>query len=304
MALPAPFRQSYVNALTSGAHLVLLAIALESDSREAWLASLSAVALISFFAWGGNFRRQRLIGDTPTSRIGSAAQGYVELQGYADFHPGNQTLSKLTALPCVWFRYTVERRTDDNKWERVDAGQSDFSFLLRDTSGECVIDPDGAEIISRHKQAWRDGDYRYTEWVMLAKEPLYAIGEFVSFTGVSAPLSASQDVGALLAEWKRDRPALLARFDLNQDGRIDLEEWALARAEAKRQVTRRHDDIRSQSAAVNVVRAPGDGRLYLLSNLDPDRLARRYKLWGIAHLLIFTAASLTVAWLAAQPAVL
>lgn len=296
--MPSPFRDSYVNALTSGAHLVLLLIAVHIGTREAWLGSLSAVALISFFAWTGNFRRHRLMGDTPTSRVASAAQGYVELQGRAAAHPEAGLLSKLTALPCLWFRYVVERRdANDDKWERVDAGSSNDTFLLRDATGECIIDPEGAEIVTRHRQQWTRDNYRYTEWLLLAQDPLYAIGEFSTTSGATVPLSESRDVGEMLAEWKRDRPQLLQRFDLDRDGEIDMREWSLARAQARRQVAARHTEIRAQTGALHLMRAPRDGRLYLVTNLDPERLARRHKAWGIAHLLVFVAAGIAVAWL-------
>ncbi|HET9699731.1 MAG TPA: hypothetical protein VFP70_02305 [Burkholderiales bacterium] len=300
--MPSPFRESYLNALTSGAHLVLLLMAVQIGTREAWLGFLSAVSLISFFAWIGNFRRHRLIGDTPTSRIASAAQGYTELQGRASAPPGAALLSKLTALPCLWFRYVVEHRNSEDKWERVDAGESGDTFLLRDGTGECVIDPEGAEIHSRHRQKWAKGDYRYTEWLLLADDPLYAIGEFSTTTGATVPLSESQDVGQLLAEWKQDRPRLLARFDLDGDGEINLREWALARAEARRRVAARHEEIRAGTPALHLLRAPSDGRMFLLTNLDPDRLVRKYRLWGIAHLLIFALAGMAVAWFSADPA--
>ncbi|HSD61315.1 MAG TPA: hypothetical protein VLC55_10725 [Burkholderiales bacterium] len=299
--MPSRFRESYVNALTSGAHLVLLLLAINIGTREAWLASLSAVALISFVAWAGNFRRHRLMADTPTSRIASAAQGYAELQGRAAAHPGAGLLSKLTALPCLWFRYVVERRNSEDKWEQVDNGSSDDSFLLRDGTGECVIDPDGAEIVTRHRQKWARDDYRYTEWLLLAQDPLYAIGEFSTVSGATVPLSESRDIGELLAEWKADRPQLLKRFDLDRDGEIDLREWALARAEARRQVAARHEEIRSRTGALHVLRAPPDGRLFLVTNLDPGKLMRRHKLWGIAHLLIFLAAGVAVAYFSLKP---
>lgn len=294
--MPSPFRESYLNVLTSGVHLALLLMAVQIGTREAWLGFGSAVSLISFFAWIGNFRRHRLMSDTPTSRVASAAQGYVELRGRGAAPVGAALVSKLTALPCLWFRYVVERRDSEDKWERVDAGESGDTFLLRDATGECVIDPEGAEIHTRHRQKWTRGDYRYSEWVVLADDPLYGIGDFSTASGASVPLSESQDVGELLSEWKRDRPRLLARFDLDRDGDIDLREWALARAEAKRQVAARHDQIRRDTSALHLLRAPRDGRLYLITNLDPDRLVRKYKLWGIAHLLIFMVAGVTVAY--------
>jgi hypothetical protein len=290
------FRESYLNALTSGAHLLLLFIGFQTGSRNAWLATLGAVGLISIFAWAGNFRRHRLMGDTPTSRVASAAQGYVELQGTAQYAPGSQPLSKLTALPCVWYRYVVERKDSNDKWERLDAGASSDTFLLRDGTGDCVMDPDGAEIHTRHRQRWTRGDYRYTEWVLLPNDPLYAIGEFSTLNPAATPLSQSRDIGALLAEWKRNRPRLLERFDLNKDGEIDLREWSLARAEARREVRRRHDEIRQLTSAIHIMRAPKDGRLYLLANLDPDKLSRRHRIWGMVHLAILLAAGAGMAY--------
>lgn len=300
--MPSPFRESYLNALTSGAHLVLLFMAVQIGTREAWLGFLSAVSLISFFAWIGNFRRHRLIGDTPTSRVASAAQGYTELQGRAAAPPGAALLSKLTALPCLWFRYVVEHRDANEKWERVDAGESADTFLLRDGTGECVIDPEGAEIHSRHRQKWTSSDYRYTEWLLLADDPLYAIGDFTTSSGAAAPLSESRDLGELLGTWKQDRPRLLERFDLDRNGEIDLREWALARAQAKRQVAAHHEEIRAGTPALHFLRAPRDGRPFLVTNLDPDRLVRKYKRWGIAHLLIFALAGMAVAWFSADRA--
>ncbi len=62
-----------------------------------------------------------------------------------------------------------------------------------------------------------------------------------------------------------------------------------ARAAAKREVER----VDAQLAAtppLDVVAAPRDGRLYLLSNFDPSRLARRFALWAWGDLAAFLAA--------------
>jgi hypothetical protein len=93
----------------------------------------------------------------------------------------------------------------------------------------------------------------------------------------------------LLAEWKRDRPQLLQRFDLDRDGEISFKEWALARAQAKRQAERAHAEL-AAVPPIDVLGCPRDGRLYLLSNLDPLRLTRRFALWAWAHLAAFFAA--------------
>ena len=183
------------------------------------------MALVAFFAWMMSLRRARSIGDTPTSRIASAAQGYVELVGRGRNHPDSPVLSKLTHLPCLWYRYIVEQRTSNNKWQRVASGRSDESFILEDGSGECLVDPEHAEVLPRRSETWHQGDYRYTEWLILTHETVYALGEFSTIGGENQELDLKRDVSALLADWKRDHPGLLARFDLDRDKQISHSEY-------------------------------------------------------------------------------
>lgn len=282
-------RAHYLNALTSFAHLALLMFAFHLQTRRGWIVCLSLIALISFVAWIANYRRSRIIDDTPTSRVASAAQGYVELAGTSQRDSGSPVVSKVMHLPCCWYRYEVQRRTGDNKWEHVESGESDDPFLLVDATGKCFIDPDGAEIMTSHKQSVTRDDYRYTEWLLFPEDPLYAIGEFMTIGGAAAELDFTADVKALLEEWKRDQPKLVERFDLNNDKKLDMKEWELARAAAKREIEKRHREIRT-TEGVHLLQKPKDKRLYLLSNLDPDKLARKYSLWSAAHLAIFFAA--------------
>lgn len=284
------FRQHYVNLLTSGGHLVLLFAGFQIDSREAWPIILGLISAISFFAWVGNQRRSRLILDTPTSRIASAAQGYIEVTGRATQAHDIPLLSKLTLLPCVWYRYIIERERNDNKgYDIVEQGTSDDTILIDDGSGQCFIDPDYAEVITRHKQVWKKGDYRYTEYLLSPLDTLYAIGEFTTLGGANSPLDFKDDLNALLTEWKRDKTQLHERFDLNKDGQIDHREWELAVLAAKREVAKQHGEIRLKDGT-HLLRKPKDGRLFLLSNLPEENLARKYVLWGGFHLLTFLGA--------------
>jgi hypothetical protein len=72
---------------------------------------------------------------------------------------------------------------------------------------------------------------------------------------------------------------------------------------ARREVARRHQEIRSQPG-VNVLRAPRDGRLFLLSNFDPQRLERRYGWWTRAQLVIAIGAGAAAFWLMVRMALL
>lgn len=290
-------RLEWANLLTSGFHLLLLFAGFRINTPGGWAFVLALVAAISLAAWVGNFRRYRLIGDTPTSRIASAAQGYVELLGNAAQHPGQALFSRLTGLPCVWFRFSIEKKSG-NKWQHVESGRSDATFLLRDDSGECTVDPEGAEILTSHKSTWTEKNrHRYTEWLLLAGDPFYALGEFSTLGAAELP-TAGETARALLADWKKDPARLKARFDLDGDGQIDLREWDLARRAARREAERQTREHLARDLSTHLLRRPKDGRMYLLSNLDPEALARRYRLWSWFHMTVFSSGAAAAGYFA------
>ena len=268
---------------------VVLVIASHFETPSAWLAAFAAVCLSGLAAWAGNTRRQRLIQDLPTSNIASAAQGYVELIGNIEQHDDDMLLARLSQTPCLWYRYQIEKKDSDGDWRVDEYGSSDQTFLLRDDTGTCVIDPAGAEITTGHKNVWVQGDYRYTEYLLLAEDTLYALGEFTTLSYDTSPQNAKQEISNLLAAWKADRTELLRRFDTNNDGELDMAEWEQARLAAEREIQVR---LREQAAGapLNLMRKPAIKRPYLLSNLGHDGLARRYRLWAWAHLAVFFAA--------------
>lgn len=253
------------------------------------------MAFISLFAWMSALRRLRMVRDTPTSHIASAAQGYVELTGRGALMPDKPVLSKLTSLPCLWYRYRIERKSGD-KWKTEETGESEEPFLLEDSSGRCVVDPSGAEILTSHKDSWYEGSYRYTEWTLLQLDNIYAIGHFHTYGGSSVEADANEEMKNVLAEWKENMPDLHKRFDLNGDGQLDMQEWMLARQAAKREVAKRITNERAQPD-VNYLLQPKDGRLFIISNLPQEKIERRYWFWTWMHLAIFFGALGGVAWL-------
>lgn len=290
-------RREYGQFITSGAQLMLLFVGAELDSRDGWLTCVGLLAAVSLIAWRSTLHRRRAIADTPTSRIASAAQGYVELRGRGRPLDDPPLRSHLSALPCLWYRYQIEEKTGSgDKWHTVSSGESDASFILDDGSARCVIDVDGAEIITRHKETRTHDNTRTTEWKLLADDAIYALGEFRSIGGGTLELDAENDVRELLAEMKKDQPTLLARFDLDGDGRIDMAEWALARQAARREIEKQHREARSE-ADVHMLCRPAAGQLFLISNLDPDRIARRYLYWTAFHLATFFAALGALPWI-------
>ena len=168
--------------LSGGLHLLIIFIAVQAESIEVWPFALAAMTAVSFFAWIANYRRYRQVEDLPTSKVASAAQGYVELLGKSMPIPDSPVLAPLSQLPCCWYRYCIETR-NNNGWSESDSGESVAHFLLVDDTGQCVVSPDGAEVLYPRKSSWEQGDRRYTEWLLLPRGNLYAIGEFRTIGG-------------------------------------------------------------------------------------------------------------------------
>jgi hypothetical protein len=277
------------------AHFMILCFAFVSASREVWIGCLALIALISLYAWGALLLRRRAIIDAPASRIASAAQGYVKLSGIGRPLDDSPLSSPLTSLPCLWYRYRLEEK-NGSQWETTASDESGTPFIIEDGGERCVVDVEGAEILTRHEESWGGESYRKTEWKLLINDRIHVLGEFRTLGGGSADLDARRDQNELLSEWKRDRVALLKRFDLDGDGELDAKEWELARQAARREVSRMHREAR-EASDVHTLSRPRDGRRYLLSNIDPAQLARRHWRWSLVHLIIFLTALGAMPWM-------
>jgi len=281
-------RASWGNLTLLGLDASALIIGNNIGNRFAWLGAFAILCCSGLASWAGNTRRQRLIHDVPTSRIASAAQGYAELSGHIEQHTDEVLVAKLSQTPCAWYRYQIEEKDADNDWRVNEYGDSDQTFLLLDATGTCVIDPVGAEITTAHKKVWTEFDYRYTEYLLLPGDDLYALGEFTTTGPDTSQQTFKREVAELLAEWKTDRADLLRRFDTNQDGEVDLQEWECARIAAEAQVRAQHAE-RTAEKPVHLLSKPKISRPFLISNLGHDHLSQRYRRWAWGHLAIFFA---------------
>jgi hypothetical protein len=293
-------KREYAQLVTSGSQLFLLFIGFKLESYTGWLWCLGTMALISLFAWYSALHRLRAVSGTPTSRIGSAAQGYVELIGRGEPH-GAPIIARYSTLPCLWCRHLLEKRSSDNKsWNTVEEGESTAPFVINDGSGKCVVDPEHAEILTDHKDSWTTGDHRYTEWKLLEIDNIYTLGELKTVGGSTISTTHDDLVKDVLSEWKMNNDDLLKRFDLNNNGVLEMQEWMLARSAAKREAEKRLAELRAEPDT-NFILKPHDGRLFLISNLDHDDLALRYKLWTWLHLTIMFCSLGTLGWLLQNP---
>ena len=284
------WRHDYANLVLGGGNLLILLLGLRLQSGIGWTITFVLIGLTSFWAWYANLKRYRTVADTPTSRIASAPQGYIELVGRGRQPPGDGLVSPVSGLPCLWYRYRIERKSGDS-WEYVESGISHDTFGLSDGSGLVLVDPEGAEILTSRKQVTNTGDYRKTEWTLIEGETIYVIGEHVTLGGPNAVLDKKADLATLLTEWKQDKSALLARFDADRDGEISLEEWERTRQAASEEVDRAHLDIRLKDG-VHLMRKPAHGRPFLIANREVNALVRHFRLWSWLHLSLMLAALL------------
>jgi len=159
-----------------------------------------------FFFWK-NIHHWRYASNTPTSKIRSAAQGYVELKGKLVLAKGQAPLvSPLSHTACLWWHYEVLKEN-----AVLDEGYSTDWLCLDDGTGQCWIDPRDAEVNEHQQRDWETaiipskkytpegktlpaGKYSYSEKLLLPGRKLYVLGQFNSQDGthiISCPRNNS-----------------------------------------------------------------------------------------------------------------
>lgn len=283
-------------ALPFCAQIGLIALATVAyRGSGAWLAVL-LLAGVSIAAWLRSLRTLQTITATPISRIASAAQGYVALRGRGRALAGVPLLSPFNGLPVLWYRLHIEQRDSDDVWQSVSQETSDACLILEDDSGQCVIDPQDADVLTQQRETETRGDMRFTHWCLIEHVPLFVMGDFRTLQGESLTQTERETIKEVLADWKQDKHELLRRFDLNGDGEIDEREWALARAEAQREARRQRIDA-DQAAAVHLVGRPRDRRPFVLCAVKPWRLKAPHRAWCAWHIAMFLLSCAAVATL-------
>ncbi|OGT90613.1 MAG: hypothetical protein A2286_01045 [Gammaproteobacteria bacterium RIFOXYA12_FULL_61_12] len=275
----------------------------------------ACVGVGGFYYFFRNSFRARLIEDMPTSKVRSAAQGYIELAGRALLMDGEPIRSLLTGTTCCWWRYRIERRGSKNQWNLVESGVSDSPFLLEDDTGRCLIDPEGADVTPFVKNVWYGssrvpgpsrrggglsfgigigiglGSYRYTEEFIFPGNPLYAIGLFRSLGEMDHQEGRGEIMRNLLRQWKEDRPALLARFDKDGSGDIDMGEWEAARKTAAALAEKEYREIQANQVPHMLGKPHNKGQPYILATKEETELKDKLRLWSYLALFLGMAGS-------------
>ena len=106
------------------------------------LLPLLAFALYGLYTGGVHLRNSRVIAGLSTSRIHSAAQGYVELQGTASWLQPPGLHSPLSRQACVWWAYEIASKSPHAKkaeWKIITTKTSEDAFCLDDGTGSCTV---------------------------------------------------------------------------------------------------------------------------------------------------------------------
>jgi hypothetical protein len=277
-------------------------------------AGSAAVAVFALWRFFVRLQRDRVVADTPTVRIRSAAQGYVKVAGRTVAAAAAPTSAPLSGRPCVWWDYKIaEQQTDSrgNKhWHEVDRATSVELFVLEDDDGaRCLVGPVTAEVTPTGEDTWYGstsrpsgpppgshsllhvGEWRYTERLLDVGTHVCVMGELRSHSEVG-------DVNAVTAqklrEWKQDQQSLLARFDTNHDGRLDAAEWEAARRAAASEA--QAQTLGSDIARVSVISEPRNGEPFLIAPLSSVELEDRERVYAALYFAVGLIGVCVCAW--------
>ncbi|RYZ71327.1 MAG: hypothetical protein EOP09_04825 [Proteobacteria bacterium] len=203
------------------------------------------------------FRNKRNVEDTACSKIASAAQGLVEVQGQA--WPTNTIRSVEGRALCYWeiAVQQYKKRGKSSSWVTVYQHKTSDPLIVTDGSASCLIVPEKSELTALEKifpvhkisQEQRDqlsrslpeaaaylslagqilggifgSNVRIVEKKIMAGAPIYVRGEFSTMSGSVA--KAVGDYEGYLGQYaKINAPGFQARmFDVDRNGRISEQE--------------------------------------------------------------------------------
>ena len=201
--------------------------------------------------------------------------------------PGHESRGPLTRKPCTWWRYKIEERSSTGRsrgWSTVDSGTSETPFILDDGTGQCLIDPRGAEVFPAAKDVWygstewpevripdgqgffgkladlllSGGRYRYTEYRLQPREPVCALGAFRSRRRRREPGSRGGGIVARMEARSKDAPRALRPQPRRRPGRRGVGSGARGGAPANR---RRHGEANRGAGHQRIGETGGRPRL-------------------------------------------
>lgn len=142
---------------------------------------VAAIGFLAFAAGMDGFLDAREISGRPTSQIANATPGYVELKGTLHLLPGESAvIGSHTKQPGVWYELSSNSGMKKATTHIERSGQY---FILRDATGEVVVDPKNISARTRHtttrfgNAAGQLTGARVTENLLKENDSAFALGE-------------------------------------------------------------------------------------------------------------------------------
>lgn len=265
----------------------------------------------------------RFIEDTPTSKIRSAHQGYVELEGHAHAIALFREKSPLTLTPCCWYYFRIEelvtRTSGNNKeriWQLIKEDASAHFFLLRDDTGSCVISPLGAQITTLKRKQWESSNlpdhltkskkslfnllgkrryYRFTESIIEEGDTIYALGHFES---IKAPQNIFKQ-NAKTSFYQHKNRHKQSSLGYTAPILFKPEHFEQAKTEWLQLQEQHH--LKSNFKTLNIMRhIKITKQPYIISNYSQRKLSIRYKWSAFGYALFFVLVGFAPCWLIIQ----
>jgi len=250
------------------------------------------IAIAMFISAFKYLKLKRYMDDTPTSKARSVAMGMVEMAGTT--RRAYNLFSPVTGTPCVYYRVKkysrVESRNGAQHWMLVsDQESSSVPFILQDETGTVHVNPEGASIRASYKQTINNGfamarpgavpvdpDSRYVEELIPEFTKIYVLG----FAEPMKPAvkSIARRVAEKLRLLKQDT-AKMEEYDTNKDGRIDEQEYEVARSEMEYEALKDALSEKNNTHEQKVmIKQNKKGKLpFVISKSSEKTLTRRYQ---------------------------
>ena len=292
-------------AFTFGLGDELFGLLLQQGMTAGVLPALIAVPLF----WSGLrfIALKRQVENTPTSRVRSIAMGMVEVHGRA--RRLYALVAPMTQSACAWYRLRKYRRDRNERWKLVSEIDSDhIPFQIDDGTGRVTVAPEGATIRPQAQHSGTPGQSPLTftafggslgedeKWV----EDIIYEGTSLYVLGYAQPLRVEKEglrerTLAKLRQLKLD-PQAMRRYDTDGDGRINEQEWTVARSDAEQEALREHLGAQGERKRQEEHVVIGDPRqrslpFIIAETVSEEALAKKYGWYSLPLLLAGTGAA-------------
>ncbi len=184
------------------------------DTQISPFTSVSAIVIggvlffVATFLGYRQVRFKRLIENIPSIKSKGISVGLSETVGtVTPFEEGKALVSPVTQSTCYWYYYKEEHKEGsgkDAKWVTVEKRTRFGYFYCEDDEGRILVNPKGAEVISKHKVVECHGDRRYTENTLRENDSLYAIG--------TADINKNASDTLILVDGEDSEPFILSNY--------------------------------------------------------------------------------------------